>query len=146
MHKMAEEMQASIRIPVLHVVDVTANAVKRRGLRSVGLLGTRFTMEEDFYRGRLVKKHGLEVHVPEADDRRVVHRMIYDELVAGVLKGGSKDALLLIIDRLVRQGVDGIVLGCTEIGLLIKDSDCPVPLFDTTRIHALAAVDQALAG
>jgi amino-acid racemase len=145
MHKMADEVQASIRIPVLHVVDATADAVKKRGIRSVGLLGTRFTMEEDFYRGRLARKHGLAVSVPEAADRELVHRVIYDELVAGEIRRESKKAFLRIIGGLVQGGAEGIVLGCTEIGLLIKEEDCPVPLFDTTRIHALASVDQALA-
>ncbi len=144
MHRMADEVQAAIRIPLLHVVDATAGVVKQRGLTSVGLLGTRFTMEEDFYRGRLERKHGLEVHVPEAADRELVHRVIYEELVAGELKRESKEAFLSIIHRLVRAGARGIILGCTEIGLLVKDEDCTVPLFDTTRIHALAAVEQAL--
>ena len=144
MHRMADEVQAAIRIPLLHVVDATAGVVKQRGLTSVGLLGTRFTMEEDFYRGRLERKHGLEVHVPEAADRELVHRVIYEELVAGELKRESKEAFLSIIHRLVRAGARGIILGCTEIGLLVKDEDSTVPLFDTTRIHALAAVEQAL--
>ncbi len=144
MHKMAQEVQESIRIPVLHVVDAAADAVKKNGIRSVGLLGTRFTMEEDFYKGRLAKKHGLDVHVPEAPDRELVHRVIYDELVAGELKMESKEAFLRIINGLVDRGARGIVLGCTEIGLLVKDGDCSVPLFDTTRIHALAAVKLAL--
>jgi aspartate racemase len=144
MHKMAEEVQASIVIPLLHVVDAAATAVKRRGLKIVGLLGTRFTMEEDFYRGRLTRRHGLEVHVPDAADQERVHRIIYDELVAGELLQESKATILRIIDGLVRQGAKGIILGCTEIPLLIKDGDCSVPVFDTTRIHALAAVDLAL--
>jgi len=144
MHRMADEVQAAIGIPLLHVVDATADVVRRRELACVGLLGTRFTMEEDFYRGRLERKHALEVHVPEAGDRDRVHRVIYQELVAGELKRESKEAFLSIIDRLIRTGVQGIILGCTEIGLLVKDDDCPVPLFDTTRIHALAAVEKAL--
>jgi len=144
MHRMADEVQAAIRIPLLHVVDATAGVVKQRGLASVGLLGTRFTMEEDFYRGRLERKHALEVHVPEAADRELVHRVIYEELVAGEMKQESKEAFLSIIHRLVRAGAQGIILGCTEIGLLVKDEDCTVPLFDTTRIHALAAVELAL--
>jgi len=145
MHRMAEEVQACLHIPLLHVVDSAGDAVRRQGLRSVGLLGTRFTMEEDFYRGRLEKKHGLEVSVPEPGDRERVHRVIYDELVVGELKGESKRAFLRIIEGLITRGAQGIILGCTEIGLLIKDEDCPVPLFDTTRLHALAAVEQALA-
>jgi len=145
MHRMADEVQASIGIPVLHVVDAAADAVKSKGLRSVGLLGTRFTMEEEFYRGRLARKHGLEVHVPEPGDRERVHRVIYDELIAGELRQQSREAFLRIIEALVARGAQGIILGCTEIGLLVKDGDCSVPLFDTTRIHALAAVEQALA-
>lgn len=145
MHRMADEVQASIGIPVLHVVDAAADAVKSKGLRSVGLLGTRFTMEEEFYRGRLARKHGLEVHVPEPGDRERVHRVIYDELVAGELRQQSREAFLRIIEALVARGAQGIILGCTEIGLLVKDGDCSVPLFDTTRIHALAAVERALA-
>jgi len=146
MHKMADEVQACLDIPLLHVVDAAAAAVKRRGLTTVGLLGTRFTMEEDFYRGRLTRRHGLEVHVPDAVDQERVHRIIYDELVAGELLQESKATILRIIDGLVRRGAKGIILGCTEIPLLIKDGDCSVPVFDTTRIHALAAVDLALSG
>ncbi len=144
MHRMASEVQARIRIPLLHVVDAAADAVKKRGLRSIGLLGTRFTMEEDFYRGRLAGNHGLDVRIPEAPDRELVHRVIYDELVAGEIRQESKREYVRIIDSLVRQGAEGVVLGCTEIGLLVKDEDCAVPLFDTTRIHALAAVEWAL--
>ena len=145
MHRMADEVQESIGIPILHVVDAAAQVVKKRGLHSVGLLGTRFTMEEDFYRGRLAARHSLEVSIPDAPDRELVHRVIYDELVVGELKPASKKHFLRIVDGLVQRGAQGIVLGCTEIGLLIKDGDCAVPLFDTTRIHALAAVEAALA-
>jgi len=145
MHKMADEVQASIAIPLLHVVDAAAESVKKRGLQTVGLLGTRFTMEEDFYRGRLEKKHGFRVHVPDAADRDRVHRVIYDELVAGELRQESRIAFQRIIDRLISRGAQGVVLGCTEIPLLIREGDCPVPVFDTTRLHALAAVDLALA-
>ncbi|HTP57333.1 MAG TPA: aspartate/glutamate racemase family protein [Spirochaetia bacterium] len=145
MHRMADEVQASIGIPLLHVVDAAADSVKKGGLKTVGLLGTRFTMEQDFYRGRLEKKHGLQVAVPESADRERVHRVIYDELVAGELRQESKAAFLRIIDKLVSRGAQGIILGCTEIPLLVKDGDCPVPVFDTTRLHARAAVDLALA-
>jgi len=145
MHKMADEVQSGIAIPLLHVVDATAESVKGRGVETVGLLGTRFTMEEDFYRGRLARKHGLEVHVPEAFNRERVHRVILDELVVGEFRQESKAALLRIIDGLIAQGAKGIILGCTEIPLLIKDGDCSVPMFDTTRIHAQAAVEMALA-
>jgi aspartate racemase len=145
MHKMADEVQSGIAIPLLHVVDATAESVKGRGVETVGLLGTRFTMEEDFYRGRLARKHGLEVRVPEAFNRERVHRVILDELVVGEFRQESKAALLRIIDGLIAQGAKGIILGCTEIPLLIKDGDCSVPMFDTTRIHAQAAVEMALA-
>jgi aspartate racemase len=145
MHKMADEVQASIGIPLLHIADATAEAVKAQGLHKVGLLGTKFTMEEDFYRGRLVERHGLQVLIPHAEDRNIVHRIIYDELVLGRIEKKSKERYLKIIENLVRDGAEGIVLGCTEIGLLVKDKDSRVPLFDTTRIHALAAVKFALA-
>jgi len=145
MHKMADEVQSCIAIPLLHVVDVIAKSVKGRGVETVGLLGTRPTMEEDFYRGRLARKHGLEVRVPEKLDRERVHRVIFEELVAGQLRPESKVVLLRIIDRLIARGVKGIILGCTEIPLLIKEGDCSVPVFDTTRIHAQAAVEMALA-
>ena len=144
MHKMAGEVQRSIHIPLLHIADATAEAVKVRGLRRVGLLGTRFTMEQDFYRGRLVEKYGLDVLVPEASDREIVHRVIYNELVLGKTEAASKAEYLRIIADLAKAGAEGIILGCTEIGLLVSQSDSRLPLFDTTRIHALAAVQFAL--
>jgi amino-acid racemase len=144
MHKMADEVQAGIGIPLLHVVDAAAECVKKRSVKVVGLLGTRFTMEEDFYRGRLARKYGFEVFVPEAAERERVNHVIYDELVAGERRQESRAELLRIIDGLVSRGAQGIILGCTELPLLIKDGDCSVPVFDTTRIHALAAVDLAL--
>lgn len=145
MHKMADEVQKSLGVPLLHIADATGEVVKAQGLRKVGLLGTKFTMEEDFYRGRLVEKHGLEVIIPEASDREIVHKVIYGELVLGQINPASKAEYVRIIENLVRQGAEGIILGCTEIGLLVKDADSSVPLFDTTRIHALAAVKYALA-
>lgn len=145
MHKMAEEVQASLHLPLLHIADPTAELVKARGLRKIGLLGTRFTMEENFYRGRLIEKHGLEVLIPGEADRAIVHRVIYEELVLGKILPESKIAYQRIIEKLVAQGAEGIILGCTEIGLLIKAEDSRVPLFDTTRLHALAAVEYALA-
>jgi len=145
MHKMADEVQKSIGIPLLHIADATGEVVKARGLNKIGLLGTKFTMEEDFYRGRLVQKHGLEVIIPETADREIVHKVIYGELVLGKINPASKAEYVRIIENLVRQGAEGIILGCTEIGLLVKDADSQVPLFDTTRIHALAAVRYALA-
>jgi aspartate racemase len=144
MHKMAEEVQRSLHIPLLHIADATAGVIKARGLKRIGLLGTRFTMEEDFYRGRLVEKHALEVLVPEKSDREIVHRVIYEELVLGRIEPASKAEYLRIIAGLEKAGAEGIILGCTEIGLLVSQVDSRLPLFDTTRIHALAAVEFAL--
>jgi aspartate racemase len=144
MHKMAGEVQQSIAIPLLHIADATAEVIKVGGLQRIGLLGTRFTMEQDFYRGRLVEKYGLDVLVPQEADREIVHRVIYDELVLGRIEPASKAEYLRIIANLAQAGAEGIILGCTEIGLLVSQADCSLPLFDTTRIHALAAVDYAL--
>ncbi len=144
MHKLADAVQANIGVPLLHIADPTAESIRARGFRTVGLLGTRFTMEEDFYRGRLVGRHGLHVLIPGAGDRAVVHRVIYEELVVGTIKPASRTEFRRIIQALVGHGAEGIILGCTEIGLLVKEDDSPVPLFDTTRLHALAAVDFAL--
>jgi aspartate racemase len=113
-------------------------------LSKIGLLGTKFTMEGDFYRGRLVEKHDLEVLIPEVDDREIVHRVIYDELVLGEIKSESRKQYKNIIEKLIAAGAQGIILGCTEIGLLVKDEDSSVPIFDTTYIHAVAAVEMAL--
>ena len=146
MHKMAERVEQQIGIPLLHIADATAETIRARGLRRVGLLGTRFTMEEDFYRGRLVERHGLEVLIPADRERETVHRVIYDELVVGKIKPSSKIQYLDIVGGLVRDGAAGIILGCTEIGLLVAQEDLEVPVFDTTRIHARAAVDYALEG
>jgi len=144
MHKMAEAVQESIGIPLLHIADATAEVIKARGLQRVGLLGTRFTMEEDFYRGRLVEKHNLDVIIPEKANREIVHRIIYEELVLGKIEPASKAEYLRIIADLAKAGAEGIILGCTEIGLLVSQSDSRLPLFDTARIHALAAVQVAL--
>jgi aspartate racemase len=144
MHKMAEAVQAETGIPLLHIADATAERIQAQGLRRVGLLGTRFTMEEDFYKGRLEQRFGLQVLIPGAQDRQIIHRVIFDELVLGKIEPRSKEQYLAIIDELVRQGAQGIILGCTEIGLLVKQSDCHVPIFDTTMIHATAAVQWAL--
>jgi aspartate racemase len=146
MHLMADAIAESIDIPLLHIADPTAEKIKAAGFRKVGLLGTAFTMEQDFYRGRLEKVFGLEVLVPEADDRRVVHEVIYKELVAGEVRAESRTAYREVIARLVAQGAQAIILGCTEIMLLVSAEDSAVPLFDTTTIHAMAAVDRALAG
>ncbi len=144
MHKVADAIQASVKIPLLHIADATAQRVKASGMQTVGLLGTRFTMEEDFYKGRLAQKYGLKVHVPTPPEREIVHRVIYEELVVGNLRPESKAQYGGIIARMVQQGAEGVILGCTEIGLLIHQEDSPVPLFDTTRIHAEAAVEYAL--
>ena len=144
MHKMAQEVQEAISIPLLHIADASAETIKRKGLTTVGLLGTMFTMEEDFYRGRLSERHGLQVRIPDEEGRRTVHRVIYDELCCGDIRPASKEQYLHIMDRLVDQGAEGIILGCTEIGLLVKQKDSRVPLFDTTEIHAKAAVAYAL--
>lgn len=145
MHKVAEAIQAQVHIPLLHIADATAQQIKGEGLHKVGLLGTRFTMEEDFYTSRLTEEHGLDVIVPDVPARAIVHRVIYDELVRGKIQPGSKKQYLEIIEQLVQAGAEGVILGCTEIGLLIRPGDCRVPLFDTTRIHAVAAADYALA-
>lgn len=145
MHKVAEEIQAHINIPFLHIADATARQITDSGIKKVGLLGTRFTMEEDFYKSRLTEKFGLDVIIPDADAREVVHRVIYDELVVGEIRQYSRERYLNIIQQLVDGGAEGIILGCTEIGLLVHQGDCRVPLFDTTRIHAVAAVEYALA-
>jgi len=143
MHKLAEDVQRAIAVPLLHIADATAAAVRAEGLRAVGLLGTRFTMEKEFYRGRLAR-HGLTVLIPEAGDREVVHRVIYEELVLGVIREESRGEFRRIIGALARRGAGGVVLGCTEIGLLVKQEDSAIPLFDTTTLHALAAVAAAL--
>jgi aspartate racemase len=145
MHKMADEVQKSIDIPLLHIADATADVIKIAGLHKIGLLGTRYTMEEDFYRGRLVEKHGLDILTPSTADREIVHHVIYDELVLGQINPNSRLAYQRIIENLVDNGAEGIILGCTEIGLLVKDADSRVALFDTTHIHAEAAVRMALA-
>ncbi len=144
MHKMADAVQTAIHIPLLHIADATAEVINTRGFKRIALLGTRFTMEEDFYKGRLASKYGLQVLIPDAEDRVIVHRVIYDELVLGKILATSRDRYLEIMERLVQNGAEGIILGCTEIGLLVGERDSRVPLFDTTRIHALAAVEYAL--
>jgi aspartate racemase len=144
MHKVADDIQANVKIPLLHIADATAQVVKDSGIKKIGLLGTRFTMEEEFYKGRLSQKYGLNVIVPNAREREVIHRVIYDELVVGKIRQHSKKQYIGIIEQMVNDGAEGIILGCTEIGLLIHKQDSQVPLFDTTRIHAEAAVEYAL--
>jgi aspartate racemase len=145
MHKVADEIEASIHVPFLHIADATAEQIKVQGLSAVGLLGTRFTMEEDFYVGRLSQRFDLRVLIPEAADRDLIHRVIYNELVLGEVKAESKAHYLAVIERLIDRGAQGIILGCTEIGLLVQAGDCRVSIFDTTRLHAQAAVAWALA-
>ncbi len=144
MHKMADQVQESVNIPLLHIADVTASKIVAQGLKTVGLLGTAFTMEEDFYTGRLAKHHGLEVLVPDAEQRKTVHGVIYNELCKGIINPSSKEAYKRIVETLVARGAEAIILGCTEIMLLLKQEDSSVPLFDTTTLHAQAAVTYAL--
>jgi aspartate racemase len=145
MHRLADEVAGAVAIPLLHIADPTAEAVQARGFTRVGLIGTAFTMEQDFYRGRLEKMHRLEVLIPDREDRRIVHDIIYRELVAGQVLPASREAYRGIIARLIERGAQAVILGCTEIMLLVSDADSAVPLFDTTRLHALAAVERALA-
>lgn len=144
MHLMAEQVAASVTIPLLHIVDPTAQTIKAEGITKVGLLGTAFTMEQDFYKGRMRDLFGLDVIIPAPEDRETVHRVIYDELVQGRIEETSRAAMCGVIARLVAEGAQGIVLGCTELMLLIRAEDSAVPLFDTTELHAKAAVDFAL--
>jgi len=145
MHKLADEIESNIRIPFLHIADATAQKVKAAGLRKIGLLGTRFTMEHEFYKGRLVNKHGLDVITPDNEDREMVHRVIYDELCLGIVKQESREQYIETMKKLVQAGAEGIILGCTEIELLVHNGDSQAPLFPTTQIHAIAAVEYALA-
>jgi len=144
MHRCAWAVDAAVKTPLLHIADPTAAAIQAAGLTRVGLLGTAFTMEQDFYRGRLEDKFGLEVLVPDAQDRKAVHDIIYRELVTGQVLDASRQVYREVIARLVARGAQGIILGCTEIMLLIGQEDSPVPVFDTTTLHAMAAVDRAL--
>jgi len=144
MHQLAPDIEAAVRLPIIHIADAAAGAIKARGLGTVALLGTRYTMEMDFYRGRLASRHGLTVIVPDGPQRDIVHRIIYDELGQGVIRDESRRAYVGIIEDLVRRGAQGVILGCTEIPLLIQQKDSPVPVFDTTALHAAAAVDFAL--
>ncbi len=143
MHKVAEAVQAAIGIPLLHLADATARRVREAGLDTVGLLGTRFTMEQDFYRGRL-EAHGIRVLVPPPEDRDLVHRVIYEELCLGEVREDSRAAFLRIVDGLRAAGAQGVIEGCTEIVMLLRQEHTDVPLFDTTAIHAQEAVAEAL--
>ena len=144
MHRMAGAVSEAINVPLLHIADPTGEKIRAAGFGRVGLLGTAFTMEQDFYKARLKQLFDLEVIVPKAQDRRIVHEIIYKELVAGKVFPKSRNLYREIIARLVAEGAQAIILGCTEIMLLVSDEDSAVPLFDTTTIHAIAAVDRAL--
>lgn len=145
MHRMADAVQAAVSVPILHIADATAAAMKRRGVGRPILLATRFTMEQDFYKGRLADRHGISTIVPDSAGRDVVHGIIYDELVRGIVRPASKSAYLAEVARLRRtHDIDGLIMGCTEITMLIAQQDFDMPVFDTTRIHAEAAVEFAL--
>jgi aspartate racemase len=144
MHKLADQIIANVNIPFIHIADATAEKIIAEGMKKIGLLGTRFTMEHDFYTGRLIQNFGMEVLVPKQEDRDIVHRVIYEELVQGKIMNASRAEYKRIMEELVGQGAEGIILGCTEIELLVKQEDSNVPLFPTTSIHAVAAVEYAL--
>ncbi|MBT3713430.1 MAG: aspartate/glutamate racemase family protein [Anaerolineae bacterium] len=144
MHKVAPQVEAAIDIPLLHLADATANRIKADGIKNIGLLGTRFTMEQDFYAGRLRDEHGLNVILPSSAEREIVHRVIYEELVVGVVRDVSRREYLRIMDGLRAQGAEGVIEGCTEIVMLVQQEHTDIPLFDTTAIHAQAAVEMAL--
>lgn len=144
MHKVADDIERIGGLPLLHIADATAEKIKGQGLRKIGLLGTRFTMEQDFYRGRLQDIHQIEVVTPDEADRAIVHRIIYEELCLGIVNDASREEYRQIIAKLEQQGVEGIILGCTEITLLVGAADASVPVFDTTAIHALAAAEFSL--
>nr|WP_269902796.1 aspartate/glutamate racemase family protein [Shewanella nanhaiensis] len=144
MHKVAEQVQAKVNIPLLHIADATAELLVKDGIKKVGLLGTQFTMSESFYKGRLTEKYGIEVLTPSDDEQSIIHRVIYDELCQGVVNTQSRIAYVEIIEKLRESGADAVILGCTEIALLVKETDTNVRLYDTTAIHAEAAVKLAL--
>lgn len=144
MHKMAPEVQDSIEIPLLHIADAAADEIKSQNIKKVGLLGTKFTMEEDFYKGRLKEKHNIDVIIPKQKERDKVHKVIYQELISGIINDDSRREFQAIIKNLKARGAEGVVLGCTEIPLLIKEKDSVIPIFDTTMLHACKAVQMAL--
>ncbi|MEK6752407.1 MAG: aspartate/glutamate racemase family protein [Chloroflexota bacterium] len=144
MHKLADEIIANVNIPFLHIADATGEKIVAAGMKKIGLLGTRFTMEHDFYKGRLIKNFGLNVLVPDESDRDIIHRVIYEELVLGKIVESSREEYKRIMESLIAQGTEGIILGCTEIELLVTQSDSSIPLFPTTLIHAVSAVEYAL--
>jgi aspartate racemase len=144
MHKVAPAIEAAVTIPLLHIADPTAHEIKRQAMTRIGLLGTRFTMEQDFYRDRLTRIHGIEVVIPVEPDREIVHRIIYDELCMGRVLDASRDEYRRIIVSLIDQGAQAIILGCTEIAMLVGSEDSSVPVFDTTSLHARKAAELAL--
>ncbi len=146
MHCVAEELADAIGIPLLHIADASGEAIRQSGASTVGLLGTRFTMEQDFYRVRLVERFGLKVVVPDPDSRELVHRVIYDELTLGTVDDGSRDRIVEVVNRMHEEGAEGVILGCTELPILIRQEHTDVPLFDTMAIHARRAVEWALDG
>lgn len=144
MHRMADEVEAAAGVPVLHIADATGRAIAARDVRAPLLIATRYTMEQAFYRDRLADRHGVAVRTPDAADRALVHAIIYDELCQGVVRDASRDAVRAVIGRAIADGADAVIFGCTEIGLLLAADDVPAPVFDTTSLHAAAAVDFAL--
>lgn len=144
MHKVADQVQQTSGLPVLHIADAVAEVIKKQGIGRVGLLGTRYTMEEDFYRARLVNMHGLEVIIPEDEDREMINRVIYEELCRGIVRKESRGDYLDTMRKLEKAGAGGIILGCTEIEILVSPADFHLPMFPTTFIHSVAAVDKAL--
>ena len=144
MHRMADDVAAAVERPLIHIADATAEVIVGDGLRTVGLLGTRYTMEQDFYNGRMTDRFGLRVLIPDAEGRDIVHGIIYEELVRGLINPESRALYQAVIGKLQEDGAEAVILGCTEIGLLIKPEDCPIPSYDTTHLHALAAVEWAL--
>jgi aspartate racemase len=144
MHKMAEDVEKNISLPLVHIADATAESIKSQKLNKIGLLGTKFTMEQDFYSKRLADKHQLDVIIPSAEEREIVHQIIYNELCMGQIKDDSKKAYQEIIHNLQQNGAEGVILGCTEIPLLIKQEDVSIPIFDTTTLHAKKAVERAM--
>lgn len=144
MHRMADDVQKNINLPLIHIVDTTAKSVLANNIKKIGLLGTKFTMEQDFYKKRLFEKYELGVVIPNGSDRELVHKIIYNELCLGIIKENSKKEYLRIVDNLIQNGAEGIILGCTEIPLLIKQEDVAVPIFDTTTLHAEGAVMEAI--
>ena len=144
MHLLSDSMESKLSVPFLHIVDVVGENIREKGIKKVGLLGTKFTMEKDFYRERLLRSFGIEVLIPDSEERDFIHEVIYHELVQGQISKSSHEQFVAIVDRLAGSGAEGVILGCTEIPLILKQDDCAVPLFDTTFIHATAAVRMAL--